>query len=414
MSLNDNANPVTIVLSAVNGYGHYYLKSLLEDFRPGKIQIAGIVDPDPENSELFSRVQEMNIPVFSRIEDFYAAGNSAELAVISSPLQFHASQSIIALKNGSNVLSEKPGGITVDNKLELIYTRNLSGKFLMIGYQWCYSQAIQELKSDLMDKVFGDVVRFKTLCLWPRGEEYYLRNDWAGRIKDKKDNPVFDSPANNAMAHFLHNLLYLAGDKSGLSAAPDKITFEVYRNNNIENYDTIVCRIKTHNGIDILNYFSHAVSENYGPEFELEFESLRVKSDPVTGEICAFNQGKKIKSYGAPDTEHPFLKLFLAVQAVRETHKDISGIESTIPQTVCISSIQEAIDEVAEFPENLKKYRKKDKLNYVSGLNKILKKCYEKNILPSENGVDWAVQRNIDIPDKYKSMNERFNFSTGE
>jgi len=50
----------------------------------------------------------------------------------------------------------------------------------------------------------------KTLCFWQRDENYYRRSGWAGKIKDKKGNWILDSPANNAMAHFLRRFLALS------------------------------------------------------------------------------------------------------------------------------------------------------------------------------------------------------------
>ena len=46
----DSQTPVSILMAAIGGYGYYYMKALMEDFNPGEIEIAGVVDPMAELS----------------------------------------------------------------------------------------------------------------------------------------------------------------------------------------------------------------------------------------------------------------------------------------------------------------------------------------------------------------------------
>ena len=128
----------------------------------------------------------------------------------------------------------------------------------MIGYQWSFSKAIQSLKNDIIKGLFGKPIRLKTLALWPRDDEYYGRNNWAGRIKENQGKWVLDSPMNNAVAHYLHNMFYVLGFEVDSSAVPKQVIAECYRANPIENYDTAVCRILTTDDVEILFYASHA------------------------------------------------------------------------------------------------------------------------------------------------------------
>jgi len=179
---------VTILISAIGGYGYYYLKSLFEDYSENKIKIVGVIDPQAEKSDLYTEVVKRKIPVFDEIEDFYNQNGKADLAIIVSPIQYHVQQSCIALQNGSNVLCDKPiGGSIIEAKI-IIQTQKEYKKWIMIGYQWSFSKAIQDLKKDILSGIFGKPIRFKTLCFWPRGFDYYNRNNWAGKIKDKNGN----------------------------------------------------------------------------------------------------------------------------------------------------------------------------------------------------------------------------------
>ena len=272
---------VSVLFVSIGGYGHYYLQTIFEEFPPGKAKICGVIDPFADKAPLFGEVQKRGIPVFSEIENFYNDGLSADLVVISSPIQYHVPQSIVALKNGSNVLCDKPICATVQEVDELIKARDESGKWVMIGYQWSYSKAIQDLKKDINSGLFGKPIRLKTLCLWPRDDVYYGRNNWAGKIKDARGKWVLDSPVNNALAHFLHNMFYVLGSEVDSSAIPKTIIAECYRANQIENYDTAVCRISTTDEVKIEFLVSHATKDQFGPIFEFEFENALISyGDP--------------------------------------------------------------------------------------------------------------------------------------
>src|SRR5439155_21910363 len=87
-----------------------------------------------------------------------------------------------------------------------------AGRFLAIGYQWSYSTAVQALKRDILQGRFGRPLRFRTSVTYPRSKSYFRRNAWAGRERSEAGDAIYDSPVNNATAHFLHNMLYLLGD----------------------------------------------------------------------------------------------------------------------------------------------------------------------------------------------------------
>ncbi len=92
---------------------------------------------------------------------------------------------------------------------------------------------------------------------------------------------VYDSPVNNATAHYLHNMLFLGGAEMESSARPSFLEAECYRGNEIENFDTACCRITTDEVPEILFFTSHCVERNDGPVFELKFErgSIRYSTE---------------------------------------------------------------------------------------------------------------------------------------
>jgi len=385
-----NKNEVSLLMVSIGGYGHYYLKTVFDEFPPGKAFVCGVVDPYAEKTAIFGEVQKRGIPVFSNIEEFYAAGNRADIVVISSPIQFHVPQSLVALKNGSNVLCDKPICATVQEVDELIKTRDEVRKWVMIGYQWSYSKAIQSLKKDINKGFFGKPIRLKTLCLWPRDDNYYQRNNWAGKIKDDSGKWVLDSPVNNALAHYLHNMFYVLGEKVDKSAIPKEVTAECYRANPIENYDTAACRILTNEGTEILYYVSHATKDQIGPIFNFEFEDAIITyGDPANEIIVHFKNGNE-KKYGAPDDTPQFYKLFQAVDRVKNQAPIVCGPEAARSQTLAMNGVQESVGEVSDFPKSLINRSELEKKWWVTDLDKNLLEAYEKNLLLRETNLSWA------------------------
>lgn len=390
--------PVSAVLVGISGMGLHYLKTLLEEFPPGAVELRAAVDPFPEKSERYSDLKRLGIPIFDSLEKFYESSRTSELTVVSSPIHYHLRQSCEALRSRSNVLCEKPLGATIQEADELIQTRNASGLWVMIGYQWSYSSAIQALKRDILAGLYGRPLRLKTICLWPRDEAYYLRNDWAGKIKDESGSWILDSPANNAMAHFLHNLFYVLGERVDRSAQPSRVEAELYRAYPIENFDSIACRVFTREETELLFYASHSVQKEIGPLFSFEFEKATITYDEVSEEIVARDRQGKEKLYGSPDAEHPFHKLFEAVASVREPRPILCGPEAASSQTLCINGIQESGAEIISFAESMIEKNEEERRRWVKGLDEALYDCYKKGTMPSEEGFFWAqARKSIDL-----------------
>jgi predicted dehydrogenase len=329
--------------------------------------------------------------VHASLEDLFASGLRPDLAVIASPPHRHVPQSCLALENGCHVLCDKPLGAVVQDADRLIRARETSKRQVLIGYQWSFSAAVQALKAEIRSGRWGRPLRFKSLCLWPRDRAYYLRNDWAGRMRDRRGVWILDSPANNAMAHFLHNLLYLLGDSPDRSAEPTEITAEAYRVFPIENYDTVSCRILTQAGAELLFYASHAVPAAVGPRLHLSFEGGEVSCRDGSGEIICRSGPRGDRSLGAPGADHPFTKLFYALElAAAGEGPVLCGPEAARAQTLCINGIQESVAEIVDLSRS-PALREGDGRLWIAGMAEDLVEAYTRGRLPSEMGRTWAV-----------------------
>ena len=275
---------VSIVLSGIGGYGNLYVDALLGNMGIKGLTFAGVVDPFPEGCRRLTELKEKGIPIFDTMDSFYKTKH-ADLSVISSPIHFHKDQSCLALSNGSNVLCEKPVAASVDEAKQMIQAKENSKRFLAIGYQWSYSSAILNLKKDIMVGKFGKPKILKTIVLWPRDKAYYARR-WAGKIRDEEGRLILDSVASNATAHYLHNMFFVLGEEIDKSDVPVQVKAELYRANDIENFDTTALYVKTKNEADIYYYASHAILESNGPIFEYVFGNGTVSYDGSMHKGC--------------------------------------------------------------------------------------------------------------------------------
>jgi predicted dehydrogenase len=138
------------------------------------------VDPKPSSCKYLDELQRRQIPLYPTMEEMVVR-HSPDLVVLCSPPHIHCEQTIKALDAGSHVLCEKPLCATLPQALSMIQARDRARRQVAVGYQWSFSQAVLDLKKDVLSGLLGKPRKFRTLVLWPRDEVYYRRNTWAGR-----------------------------------------------------------------------------------------------------------------------------------------------------------------------------------------------------------------------------------------
>ena len=139
-------NSMKLVLVGAGGYGRRYVDYLLSQDLPG-IQLEGIVEKFFETCPSKEKIEKAGVPVYDSLSAFYQE-READLAVIVTPSYLHCEQSIYALQHNSYVLCEKPVAPTVEEAGKMLRAEKQYGKFIAVGYQWSFSEAIQTLKKD--------------------------------------------------------------------------------------------------------------------------------------------------------------------------------------------------------------------------------------------------------------------------
>lgn len=368
---------VKVICVGIGGYATVYWKSIFTSSNEN-FEIVGAIDPYPEAAKDLGQIKERGIPLYNSMEDFYKE-NEADLAIITTPIHLHTRQILFALEHGSNVLCEKPlSGVSED--AEIIEKRASElGKFVMIGYQWSYAPAILSLKSDILSGKLGAPISLKTKILWPRKKEYFTRGSgWAGKLRAKDGTVINDSVAANACAHYIHNMLFVCG-KEYFAAEAKNVKADLFRVNDIENFDNATVSFELEGGAKCLFVAAHSTKANRDPMFDYKFENGVVKYDETTKDIVAYMNDGEVKHYGNPFAGAPDGgKSEIAINGcLTKDFKPVCTPYTAASHTRCIEKIQ-------AFPiynVNKELLREDGTLLYVEGLAEALEECYEKETL---------------------------------
>ncbi len=369
---------INTVLVGIGGYGSLYVNEILKPENAPFFNLVGTVDPYPGACRRLDDVRAVCGEPYASLDDFFAE-RTAELVVISTPIQFHTENIIAALRHGADVLCEKPLCGDARDIDRLIDAEKSSGHRVSIGYQWSHSAAIQALKADISAGVYGEPELLKTLVLWPRDRNYFGRGTgWAGRIRAKDGSLIYDSVANNAAAHYLHNMLYVTGGEVDKSRPVTDVDARLCRVNNIENFDTAVISCTLEGGAHARFIASHTTDVTVNPMFYYKFARGHVtfsQDEPpasvadrgayMKGRIIGVTDDGKTRDYGDPFV-FPERKLHLAAAMIRgDLESPLCGIRAAAEHTRLINRIGENFPISDVSPTRI---RERGELLYVDGL----------------------------------------------
>jgi predicted dehydrogenase len=398
---------VKAALVGISGYGLSYLDALLNGNRAAQeVELVAAVDPMAEQSRRVEDLRERRIPIYPSLPAMFKATPSIELVMLVTPIHLHAPQTCLALQQtGVSVLCEKPlaGSLADARRVLAAEQRAAPGQFVAIGYQWSFSQAVAALKNDIMTGALGRPLRLRTMVSFPRPLSYFKRNDWAGHLRTPAGEDVLDSPVNNATAHYLHNMLYLLGASREHSATPATVQAELYRANDIENYDTAAMRCFTGAGTQILFFTTHAAADLIGPRSIFEFERATVTFDANSGDahagqfVARFRDSDEIRVYGNPNSDR-HEKIWQSALAVRGGPRVPCGVAAAMAQTCCAVAAQRSMPRIVDFPrESVRRVDLgDDTMLAVPGLEDAVHRCFHAGVLPSELGeLPWAAPARV-------------------
>lgn len=263
---------IKVGITGIGGYGRLLLDILLQEQRKGGVCIEAAVVSFPEQDAehlAFLKSGSPHTKIFASLEEAASAGLALDLMVLPVGIAAHKELTLKSLAAGWNVLVEKPLAGSVEDAEAMVRAAEQSDRFVAVGYQDMYAPSSPAMKQALLSGAIGEVESIRVFGLWGRPVDYYMRNNWAGKLKCN-GQPVYDSPFNNGMAHYLNQALYLAGADLNTTAMPVSVEGSMWRAHDIESCDTAVLKWATAGGPEVGIFFSHLTSQQEGPEMVIQ------------------------------------------------------------------------------------------------------------------------------------------------
>jgi predicted dehydrogenase len=399
---------VNIGLIGVGGYGRVHRQAIRAAEEHGLARLAAAVilpglEPETEN-ELRAR----GVLIYRSHQEMLArapreAEGGLELVGVPCGIGEHAPLSIAALRAGFHVLCEKPAAGNLADALEMQRAARQARKIMAIGYQNMYTPPLRRIKELTLEGRrggrLGRLLEAKSSSLWPRDSAYYGRNAWAGRLA-VGGRPIYDSPAQNATAHYLQDLLYVAGPDEASSATPVRLYGENYRAKDIESADTQFLRISTREGPTLTYMVTHACTEMRGPVTEFSYEGgairwwterglgvMELRYGAPGGAAAAAPVAERVDSGPRDAHELPYEGV---IQAIRGGPPPKATIDNCLQHTACIDALFSRCELVAIPREHTRTETGATVVTHLPGIDELMQRMYDRKQSFHEAGAPWA------------------------
>jgi predicted dehydrogenase len=285
----------TAAIIGISSYARYHLMIALEQALHGRLRlVAATIVNQREEAFFCERLRSLGCRIFDSADAMWSEfSGKVDLCFIPTGIHLHAAMTLQALRAGASVLVEKPLATTMAEAQQIMKTERESGHFVAVGFQDLYAESTWKIKELILAGGIGELRTLSITGLWPRSSAYYARNDWAGRLKCG-DHWVFDSPINNAFAHFCNLALFWAGSAVAKSAQVRRVECELYRAQPIESFDTCCVRAGLSGGAQLLIYATHSCHEDRSPQMTITGASGQITWVQESHyEVTLFSGGKK-------------------------------------------------------------------------------------------------------------------------
>jgi len=359
--------------------------------------------------EVFDEAGEMFRRLAGRVDGVF----------IPTGIHTHCELTCAALRAGHHVYVEKPPAATVQEVDRMLRAVAESGRMCCLGFQAIFGRSINLIKARVVSGALGEVRRLRCWAFWPRAEEYYARNEWAGRLK-VGDAWVLDGPSNNALSHQIANMLYLASPQPRSFATPRAVRAELYRCRSGPSEDTSAVEILTEEGPRAYFLASDCVSgPQAGPWIEMDCSEATVRwGAGGRGEI-RYADGRA-EAFCDDGAAAPLAALANFTEAVRAGQAGLLKCDLTMGRafTLVVNGAFESSGRVHPIPDRFVGHSR-DPAGAASsgsvgphpvieGINEVIARCAAEGALYSDLGCEWAVPTEPFDLSSYAEFPQRF------
>ena len=172
----DNHIKIRVLLSGCGLGGRTHLELLS---RSSRSILAAIVAPLSEAN--IACASKRNVPLFSTMEEALDRV-VIDAAIIASPNNFHAEQTLACIKKGVPVLVEKP--LTADLESAAMICREAKARNVpvLVGHHRAYNPLLLAAQRFIKSDKFGDLVAMQGSALFRKPEHYFEEGPWRTRV----------------------------------------------------------------------------------------------------------------------------------------------------------------------------------------------------------------------------------------
>jgi len=401
---------VGFAVVGVRNFAGSYLRNIEELETEGKMKLTAVVVNDQvNNADKVRELRHKGIAIYSSYENLLKEGKSC-VDIIGLPVSIptHSEMAIKGMKAGYNILLEKPPAPTVQEIDAMIKTEKETGRFCSIGFQYIHSHTIRKIKKFILDGKLGEVKEIAAKGFWPRFKSYYDRNDWAGKSV-AMGQLVLDGPMHNAFAHYLNNMIFIAGSNMHSSAQLKRVRAELYRGHSyIEADDNSCIELETTSGTKIYFYVTHIPEAKRDPIMEIVGTEGKItwqmnedtKIELNNGEVIEFdNEGLDPKKEVFRIAADKHLSLIEDLYCTPENTRNF---------VVAINGAYDSAQKIKAIPQDLIKEFNNDEGEYqtvLPGIDDLIDQAFAERKLLSDLDIDWAVKTEWINVENYPGFN---------
>lgn len=155
------AQPVTAVIVGAGQRAMIYAS--FAKLHPERLQIAGVVEPDPERRGLAAELY--GIPeshCFEKVSQLTASPKLADAAINGTMDQLHVKTTVPLLEAGYHVLLEKPIGVNIEEIVELQQAARRHNRIVMICHVLRYAPFYAAIRKIIQNGDIGRIVNMQT------------------------------------------------------------------------------------------------------------------------------------------------------------------------------------------------------------------------------------------------------------
>lgn len=400
---SDPTGPLSYAIIGVSGYAGILLDCLEPLIEGNEARlVAATVRARSKAAERCDRIEQRGGKIYQDWPAMIdAVGERLDCLIVPTGIQDHCKMAVYALERGINVVLEKPVAATLAEANTILGAAERSPAGLILGYQDIYTESTRAIKELLLQGAVGTVEAVSVVCLWPRGDDYFARNSWAGRLRIG-NAWVLDSPVNNAMGHFVNLPLFWLGDSAGASAEVVRLTGSLYRTRELESFDTAALQMETTAGIPVYFHGSHAGESFFGPEIRIvgsggeihwvgdHHYTIKTQSGVETNPLISTPNARR-------------LLMRKTVPWLQGQSVGVSTLEQAMQQTRVVHLLHRGLKIETVAAEHIDS---REGQRVLHGLDAVFKDCFHAFRLPNPKDAPWVTPSRSVAWEKVKHLSE--------